>query len=246
MQPGLCTDPGEASRARETLISRFDQEDWGGAGRVYVDPRLPEGTHLPLLHHLDQAEREVFVQLNLEAQRPDVFAYFDAELLVAAACTNRDVVAYYDGAMHVVMTHADVQTSVLHEYTHHVLMSHGMLGPTWVQEGIAMHVAREAWWLEPNWLGRIREDPMPLEVMERAIPYTLRSEDAVLFYVQAASMVECLVRGERARLRGLMAAMGAAGEAAQGEPSDDPSQLLEPAAWQGCIDGLMRRAGAPR
>ncbi|MGK3992473.1 translation initiation factor IF-2 [Sorangium sp. So ce1024] len=228
---------------RETLMSRFHEEDGRGAGRLYVDPRLPEGAHLPVLQYLDQAEREVFAQLNLQAQRPDVFVYFDAELLVAAACTNRDVVAYYDGAMHVVATHADVQTSVLHEMTHHVLMSHGMLGPTWVQEGIAMHVAREAWWLDPSWIGRIREAPMALEVMEQAVPYTLGSDEAVLFYVQAASMTYCLARGDRARLRGLLALMGAAGHAAQAELPDDPSQLLEPDAWHACTDGLMRQAG---
>ncbi|XXY13411.1 hypothetical protein WME88_34655 [Sorangium sp. So ce216] len=240
LQPGLCTDPREAARARETLISRFRDEPWGDAGRLYVDPRLPDDAHLPLLYHLEQAERAVFAQLKLEARRPDVFAYLDTELLVAAACTNRGVVAYYDGALHVVTTRSDIQASVLHEYTHHVLMSHGMLGPAWAQEGIAMHVARETWWLDPVRLEQVRDAPMSLEVMEQAVPYTLRTDDAVLFYVQAASMVGCFVRGDGARLRRLMDAMGTAEEAAPGGSSDELSQLLEPSTWQSCIDSLMR------
>ncbi|WP_437618627.1 translation initiation factor IF-2 [Sorangium sp. So ce1151] len=181
-----------------------------------------------------------FAQLKLEARRPDVFAYLDTELLVAAACTNRGVVAYYDGALHVVTTRSDIQASVLHEYTHHVLMSHGKLGPAWAQEGIAMHVARETWWLDPVRLEQVRDAPMSLEVMEQAVPYTLRTEDAVLFYVQAASMVGCFVRGDGARLRRLMDAMGTAEDAAPGGSSDELSQLLEPSTWQSCIDALMR------
>ncbi|WP_437752150.1 translation initiation factor IF-2 [Sorangium sp. So ce1389] len=240
LQPGLCTDPREAARARETLISRFRDEPWGDAARLYVDPRLPDDAHLPLLYHLEQAERAVFAQLKLEARRPDVFAYLDTELLVAAACTNRGVVAYYDGALHVVTTRSDIQASVLHEYTHHVLMSHGMLGPAWAQEGIAMHVARETWWLDPVRLEQVRDAPISLEVMEQAVPYTLRTEDAVLFYVQAASMVGCFARGDGARLRRLMDAMGTLEEAAPGGSSDELSQLLEPSTWQSCIDALMR------
>ncbi|MGK3987502.1 translation initiation factor IF-2 [Sorangium sp. So ce136] len=240
LQPGLCTDPREAARARETLISRFRGETWGDAGRLYVDPRLPDDAHLPLRYHLDQAEREVSAQLQLEARRPDVFAYLDTELLVAAACTNRGVVAYYDGALHIVTTRSDIQASVLHEYTHHVLMSHGMLGPAWAQEGIAMHVARETWWLDPVRLAQVRDAPMSLEVMEQAIPYTLGTDDAVLFYVQAASMVGCFVRGDGARLRRLMDALSAAQEAVPGGSSDELSQLLEPSTWQSCIDALMR------
>ncbi|WP_437521535.1 translation initiation factor IF-2 [Sorangium sp. So ce726] len=222
------------------MISRFRDETWGDAGRLYVDPRLPDNAHLPLLDHLEHAEREVFYRLELKAQRPDVFAYLDTELLVAAACTNRGVVAYYDGALHVVTTRADIRASVLHEYTHHVLMSHGMLGPAWAQEGIAMYVAQETWWLDPLRLEQVGDAPMPLQVMEQAVPYTLRTDDALMFYVQAASMVRCFVRGDNARLRRLMDAMGTTEEAALDGSSDELAQLLEPSTWKSCIDYLMR------
>ncbi|AUX39674.1 translation initiation factor IF-2 [Sorangium cellulosum] len=221
-------------------MAHFRDERWGDAGRLYVDPRLPEGAHVPLLSYLDQAEHEVFALLNLKPQRPDVFAYFDTELLVAAACTHPNVVAYYDGALHVVTTHEDVGTSVLHEYTHHALMSQGMLWPAWAQEGIAMHVAREAWWLGAARLERVRDDPMPLEVMEQSVPYTMPPDQAVLFYVQAASMVYCFVQGEPSRVRKLMDAMDTTGEAAQGEQYDQMSRILDPSTWQGCVDGLMQ------
>ncbi|WP_437980026.1 translation initiation factor IF-2 [Sorangium sp. So ce117] len=240
LQPGLCTDPSEAAGAQETLISHFRHETWGGAGRLYVDPRLPDDAHLPLLDHLEHAEREVFYQLELKAERPDVFAYLDTDLLTAAACTNRGVVAFYDGALHVVTTRADTRTSVVHEYTHHVLMSHGMLGPAWAQEGIAMVIAQEAWWLAPARLEQVRDAPLPLQLMEQAVPYTLRTDDALMFYVQAASMVRCFVRGDSTRLRRLMDAMGTGEEAALGGSSDELAQLLDPSTWESCIDYLTQ------
>ncbi|WP_437989589.1 translation initiation factor IF-2 [Sorangium sp. So ce145] len=240
LQPGLCTDPSEAAGAQETLISHFRHETWGDAGRLYVDPRLPDDAHLPLLDHLEHAEREVFYRLELKAERPDVFAYLDTDLLTAAACTNRGVVAFYDGALHVVTTRADARTSVVHEYTHHVLMSHGMLGPAWAQEGIAMVVAQETWWLNPARIEQVRDAPMSLQLMEQAVPYTLRTDDALMFYVQAAGMVRCFVRGDDARLRRLMRAMGADEEAARDGSSDELAQLLEPSTWESCIDYLMR------
>ncbi|WP_437893464.1 hypothetical protein [Sorangium sp. So ce124] len=61
-----------------------------------------------------------------------------------------------------------------------------------------------------------------------------------MFYVQAASMVGCFVRGDGARLRSLMDAMGTAEEAALGGSSDELSQLLEPSTWKSCIDDLMQ------
>jgi hypothetical protein len=61
-----------------------------------------------------------------------------------------------------------------------------------------------------------------------------------MFYVQAASMVRCFVRGDDARLRRLMDAMGTGEEAALGGPSDELAQLLEPSTWKSCIDYLMQ------
>lgn len=239
-QAGLCADPIEAAAAREGLRARFHNVSWGDTARLFIDPRLPAGADVLLVGHLEQAELSIKSDLGLEPERPEVFAYFDSQLLLAAACTNDDVVAYYDGALHVVLSHADVRDSVLHEYAHHALISAGLLGPTWAQEGIAMHVARERWWLDRSWLARVAARPLSLGAMEQAIPYTLSSEQAVLFYVQSASMVACAIKDDDFGVRGLFLALSAPPNPSGPELSYDLPEALEPAAWRRCIHALMR------
>jgi hypothetical protein len=96
-----------------------------------------------------------------------------------------------------------VAESVLHEYAHHALISSGLVGPAWAQEGIAMTVANETWWRQREWLERVAEEPFSIETMEQAVPYTLSSQDASLFYVQAAAMVACALQDEEGGLSGL-------------------------------------------
>jgi hypothetical protein len=236
-QPGLCNDPGDAIEARQMLMQHFRHADWDGEPLLYIDPRLPGLAHAPLIDHLQSAERDASAALKAEVARPDVFAYFDRELLLAAACTNDDVVAYYDGALHVVFSDADVRQSVVHEYTHHVLMSRGMLGPAWAQEGIAMNVARESWW-RGQWLGRVMESPFSLEAMEEGIPYKMTSEQAVLFYVQSAAMVTCAARDEPEGLAGLVRTLyGEYPGTASSYELPDPA---EPSRWRACLNSLQR------
>jgi hypothetical protein len=237
-QPGLCASPDEAIAARSSMMTRFRRIDRDGEGLLYLDPRLPSGAEGPLLDDLEAAERELRARLSLTPSPPDVFAYQDSKLLLAAACTNDDVVAYYDGALHVVLAHADVAQSVVHEYTHHALMSAGIVGPTWAQEGIAMGVARETWWLERGWLERVAEHPFSLDVMERAVPYTLSSEQAVLFYVQAAAMVACATLDEPAGLASLVRALAPRARSSGVDYTLPP--LAEPAALRACATELLR------
>jgi hypothetical protein len=230
--PGLCTETLEASAVRAQLISHFQSWDWGDIARIYVDPRVAPGAHLPLLDELATAERDIRAALGLQAERADVFVYADVELLRAAACINDNVVAYYDGALHVVVGRADVRQSVLHEYTHHVLMNNGFVGPTWVQEGVAMQVAGEDWWLAPQWLERLSARPPPLEVMDEAIPYTLEAEEAFLFYARAAAMVSCTARENEFGLRGVLSAFATSNA---GALSYQVPGQLGAAAWQRCL-----------
>ncbi len=238
-RPGLCAESSEAAEAQATLVSRFRLLEWDGGARLHLDPRLNQDAHLPLLDYLHGAQREISEVLEIAPEPPDVFAYFDSKLLLAAACTNADVVAYYDGALHVVLSHADVQVSVLHEYTHHALMSAGLLGPTWAQEGIAMHVARETWWRSATWLGRLTSEPLPLSAMEQAIPYTLSSEQAAAFYAQSASMVFCAAEAHEAGLRGLFLDLSGA-PSSSSEYGYDLPEVLQPFAWRRCLDDLVR------
>lgn len=235
-QPGLCAAADEASSAHARLIAHFRELDWGGA-RLLVDPRLPVGGEAALVAQLERAERETARRLSLRAQRPEVFAYADTQLLLAAACTNAEVVAYYDGALHVVPSDADVEQSVLHEYAHHVLMAAGVVGPAWAQEGIAMHVAGETWWQEPRWLRRLSDDYFSLDDMDSVVPYTLRADQAVLFYAQSAAMVACASEVEANGLAGLVSALRAGSDGR--ELSYDLPAAVAPSSWRACLGTLM-------
>lgn len=50
-QPGLCAESEDSSEARRRLMTRFRAVGLDGQAHIYVDPRLPEGAHLPLLPH---------------------------------------------------------------------------------------------------------------------------------------------------------------------------------------------------
>lgn len=236
-QPGLCSEQQAASEAHGRMLRLFRVIQREDGSHIYLDPRLQDGAHLPLLTHLAEAEERARTELGLTTGSAEVFAYYDRELLLAAACVNDDVVAYYDGALHVVVTRDDVRQSVLHEYTHHALMTHGLLGPNWAQEGIAMQVAREDWWLSEHWLGQVADRPFAMDSMERAIPYTLSSEQAVLFYVQAAAMVACAARQQPDGLAGLVATLGASHS--KTEVSYDLAVPATPAELRVCIRTLL-------
>jgi hypothetical protein len=203
-QPGLCARAEQATEAQRALMAHFRVSELGAGARVFLDPRLPAGAEQPALEHLEEAARVLRAELQLSPGAPDMFLYQDVQLLLASACANADVVAYYDGALHVVVTRDDVRESVLHEFTHHALMAAGVLGPAWLQEGMAMHIARETWWRRPDLLQQLIDRPFALSTMETIVPYTLESEQAVLFYVQSAAMVECATRDPDSTLGDLL------------------------------------------
>lgn len=235
--PGLCPTDNEAAHARQLMMRRFRAVAWDTEARLYLDPRLARGAHEELIEQLTAAETEVETQLGLSPARPNVFAYYDSRLLLAGSCANADVVAYYDGAVHVVPSHDDVAQSVVHEYTHHALASAGVSGPAWAHEGIAMHVARETWWRQREWLERVADRPFSLEDMESAVPYTLVSEQAVAFYVQAAAMVACTIHEDPAGLKKLVQdlADGSRG----GELEYKLAPLADPRGFHACTRELL-------
>jgi hypothetical protein len=190
----LCTTLAEAQAARDKLTEHFRQVDEGETGKLYLDPRLPEGADKLVLAVLETAQSAVAQSLGLQPPPPKVFAYFDQQLMKAAACINEDVVAFYDGALHIVLGGPDLQQSVTHEYAHHALFGSGLVGPAWAQEGIAMNLAAETWWREPARLQALLQAPFSGELMDELIPYKLPADQAVGFYVQAALTVQCVMR----------------------------------------------------
>jgi hypothetical protein len=235
--PGLCTTNTQAARARELMMRRFRVISWDDDARLFFDPRLMLSTRSPLIKQLEAAENEVMTQLAITPRRPDVFAYRDTKLLLAASCANADVVAYYDGALHVVPSQDDVAQSVVHEYTHHALTSAGVVGPAWAHEGIAMLVARETWWQRSEWLERVAERPFALEDMESTVPYTLTSEQATLFYVQAAAMVACAIHEQPGGLESMVRELAAGSRGVQ--VSYELPSLADPRYFRACTRTLL-------
>jgi len=231
--PGLCGGSAEANSVRERVSTSFRRADFDERGHFYLDPRLPEDAELTPLGDLDLAAAELKKLLGLHPARPLVFVYADQELMKASACINEDVVAFYDGALHLVANRADSLASVLHEYSHHALFSSGLMAPTWAQEGIAMHVAKEKWWRDARYLRAMVDGPFPMDVMDRSIAYKLAPEQAIAFYVQSAAIVECVLRTRKWPLRELFAVL-AAGASSDSESYDLP-ELDRPSFLRDCV-----------
>jgi hypothetical protein len=234
-KPGLCTASPEAAGVRETVISTFRLSDSSELGKLYLDPRLPDGAEAPISSDLAEAEGELVKRLGLRPPRPVVFIYFDQQLMKAAACINEDAVAFYDGALHIVAGRSDVLQSVLHEYTHHALFSSGVIGPAWAQEGIAMNVARETWWRTPRLLQALLAAPFAQDDMDRMIPYKLAPEQAVAFYVQSAALVECVLRRRNWQLPQLAQALRSGTNLGSGSLSYDLPELAERSFLRDCL-----------
>src|SRR6185295_6161352 len=186
-----CAMPDEATEAQDRLRARFRAVEWGDPAHLFVDPRLPASLDQPLLSALSRAERDVGEALGLLPARPEVFAYFDLELLRKTSCVGDASAGFYDGALHLMVTRRGLPERLGQQYARHALVSRGLVGPSWAREGMALLVARETWWREPGWLARVAGAPVDLEAMEREWPDALPQREAGLFYARAAAMCSC-------------------------------------------------------
>jgi len=234
-EPGMCGG-GEGAAARESLSANFQFWDGGDRGQFRVDPRLPLESISPILGYLDDAERVVAARLKLRVPRPETFLYFDQRLLRAAACINSEVVAYYDGSMHVVPGDADVRTSVIHEYTHHVLFSSGLMGPAWAQEGMAMNLAQEMWWMDRRWLTALLDHPFGMDDLDERVPYKLVPEQALQFYAQSAALVACVLDRHHWEPDALLAALLQGANSGGGTLSYELPEVEYPSFLRGCLE----------
>ena len=239
LKPGLCSESGDATATRDKLSEGFRVLDGGERGQLHLDPRLPEGAEGAILGLLEQARSITIRGLGASPPPPQVYVYFDEQLLKAAACINENVVAFYDGALHLVAGRADLPASVVHEYTHHALFSSGLMGPAWAQEGMAMSAAGEIWWRSPERIQALLQLPFSADQMDRTIPYKLPSQQAVSFYVQSALTVECLKK-RRAWSLGQLADALRAGNASDSLSYDLP-ELAQRSFLSDCVALLARR-----
>jgi hypothetical protein len=230
-QPGLCSDHvADSEEVRQSLRKRFRAWDAGELGRLFLDPRLPDSARQAVSEQLEQSQQAVRAVLRLDPDWPEVFVYADVKLLRVSACVNEEVVAFYDGALHVVGNDKDLAASITHELTHHALMNAGLRGPAWAQEGIAMHAADERWWRDRARLARLKVEALGLESMEESIPYKLSTDQALMFYVEAAAMVQCVLASKHWALHELVAALRGSLDAIT-----DVRELTNPALLEGCV-----------
>ena len=236
LRTGLCADPDAAAEAQDRLRSSFRTLDWGDIARLYVDPHLPSAVDADLLQELDHTEREVGTALGVLPARPDVFAYFDRELLQKSSCADEASSAFYDGALHAVVTQRGMLQRLLRQYARHALVSRGVIGPSWAREGIALAIAGERWWLEPSWLAQIVSKPIELDALEHDLPDTTSESPAQLFYARAAAMVSCATGQRSDGLPGLLAELDV--NPMRGELSYRLPPSAEPAQLRSCVAAL--------
>jgi hypothetical protein len=236
LKPGMCGSSSDANAVRATLTANFREVSPDEGGTLYLDPRLPVEAGQPILQALRLTEYEIGERLELRPPRPSIYVYADQPLMKAAACVNEDVVAFYDGALHLVANRTDLQSSLSHEYTHHALFSAGLIAPAWAQEGIAMNVAKERWWQDDRYLNGLFASPFSLEQMDHTIPYKLPSQQAVVFYVQSAALVECLLQARKWTLKELFSALKAG--ASTDSLTYDLAELEQSGFLPSCLHGL--------
>jgi hypothetical protein len=238
MGAGLCADSDAASEAQDGLRSRFRTLEWGDTARVYVDPRLPGSVDAPFLQELDQAERELASALGVLPQRPDVFAYFDRELLQTKSCADESLSDFYDGALHAVVTRDGMLQRLLRQYARHALVMRGLIGPSWAREGIALEIAREDAWREPKVLAGLANTPADLDALEHELPDIASAQQAQLFYARAAAMVSCALSQRSDGLQGLIAELDVT--QSRGELSYRLPSGAEPTQLRACLAALSR------
>jgi hypothetical protein len=240
LHPGLCTTQDEGGEAQDRLRARFRGLAWGDPTRLFVDDRLPSSLDPPLLSALESAERDVGAALALLPPRPDVFAYLDRDLLRASSCAADGASAFYDGSLHVLVTRRGLPQRLQRQYARHALVSRGLVGPSWAREGVAVLVARETWWREPDWLDRIANAPVDLEAMERDWPEALPEREASLLYARSAAMCSCAMRAAEGGVLQLLDALDVT--QSRGELSYWLPPSAEPSHLQACVADLSRFA----
>jgi hypothetical protein len=192
--PALC---GPSSSDKQTAWTKYLQgfrRFEAGRNVIFADYTIDARA----LERLDAAlygfvRQQVSQRLGLDAPPPPIYVHASVEALRKYSCVNDAAVAFYDGSIHLADLSKQLDgkremlRSLLHEYTHHVLMTHGIHEPVWLQEGLAMHVARESYDLS-----KLTPPGIDIREMSDAFPHTAPAEYAQRFYRQAFGMVSFL------------------------------------------------------
>lgn len=207
MQPGLCgSRHGARAGARDALLATFVSLP-DAPTTIRYDRRVSAATLEAIGKALEIAVERVRARTGLSIPpSPRIYVYADLAQLQQVSCVNRAAIGYYDGAIHLSgdARHGQraVVETVVHEYVHHVLSALGISTPMWLQEGLAMDVAGETWFLDPS-LGLVawlQGGHLPFEAMGAAFPHASDESFALAAYCQCYAMVQ-FVRQRRGEVR---------------------------------------------
>jgi hypothetical protein len=98
-------------------------------------------------------------------------------------------------------------------------------------------MARETWWLDPEWLEPVISRPLAMDEMDQSIPYKLAPERAVAFYVQSAAFVACIVEARNWGLRDLFETLRSGADSAGAAMMYDLPEVERDSFVRGCLEG---------
>jgi hypothetical protein len=189
---GSCRAAGTTSE-HAALLASFE-ERVSGELTIRADPSVAADVPAWIADEVRRPNRR-FAELFDSVSLPlSVYVYRDVAQLHRFACVNPAADAYYDGALHVSAVPRDggsIRNVVAHELVHHALTSRGVTRPTWLQEGLAMHVASERWWLRRDLqlLAWAEREHLPFAAMVPAFPDGADETFAHVAYFQSIAMV---------------------------------------------------------
>jgi hypothetical protein len=200
-QAGLCPQQDAAAvlARRFAALAGFRTIVVGGTD-LRVAPEIPSMKVDQVAAMLDRgrARTSQILDWDPSAPHPPAILYRDDEQLRRTSCINQGAIGYYDGTIHISADpkHAvwHLEETVVHEYVHHALNSLGVRAPMWFHEGLAMHAARERWFLDPR-LGLVHwleAEHLPFAALVAAFPHTADERFAAATYYQGYKMVEFL------------------------------------------------------
>jgi hypothetical protein len=208
---GHCSDERDPAfeQSRAEYLATFTPVPIDRA-TLRVEPSVPSAA-VETLRPLPQGiEQTIARSLGVSSPPPLLYLYPSVAALREHSCVNAPAVAYYDGAIHLAVTEPapdsaywqleknrhrwleyDLTKTLLHEATHHALASNGVFAPFWLQEGLAMEIARDS----PRDAYAVwRKNPIRTELLVDAYPDDATAEIVTAYYAQAWFMLEFLRR----------------------------------------------------
>lgn len=160
---------------------------------LHADSNVPLRELQRVAELVTAARERVRLITGINAGPPAIYVHANAKKLAQRAGLDARRVVFYEAALHIAYIPEEqapgreLLDGVNHEYVHYALQSRGIVGPSWLEEGLAMQASREQ-------AHDVELHPPGLDLREMAevSPHRAPSELAERFYAQAQRMLELL------------------------------------------------------